>query len=172
MLNWGKKNKNFSKIYKCPENGDEFGLLSINGNLKNEIIDQLQDNFCKQGHYINSGGAVSELCIPTLLAGGCGALGITAATSGSLFIATANPSTLMAIGNGVGSAVMGSGGIIGQAPFIPISGAIMPVTAPLLAFQALSTIMVLQQFNVVNKKLDQVQRTVNTALKKEMKLHI
>lgn len=76
------------------------------------------------------------------------------------------PPTLMAIGNGVGSAVMGAGGIVSQAPFIALSGAIMPVAAPLLAFQALSTIMVLQQFKTVNEKLDKMQQEVSRILQR------
>ncbi|HOD10665.1 MAG TPA: hypothetical protein PKH91_07960, partial [Flavobacterium sp.] len=100
------------------------------------------------------------------LAGGSGALGLTAATSGTLFMATANPATLMVIGNGVGSAVMGAGGIVAQAPFLPVAGALMPVAAPLLAFQALSTIMILQQFESINKKLVNIEKTLNRVLQR------
>jgi hypothetical protein len=166
MFKMRKQTKNYSKIYECPESGEKFGLLAINGNLKNKIMENLRENFIAQGDHIKNGGAISKLCIPTLLAGGSGALGLSAAASGTLFMATANPATLMAIGNGVGSAVMGAGGIVGQAPFIAVSSAIMPVAAPLLAFQALSTIMVLQQFKTVNEKLDNMQREVSRILQR------
>jgi len=145
--------KNVAKIYESPESGDKFGLIAINGDMKDKLLEKFQATFKVQGDHINTGGKASELCIPTLLASGSGALGITAATSGTLFMATANPATLMAIGNGVGSAVMGASGIIAQAPFISVAGALMPVVAPLLAFQALSTIMIMQQFKSVNEKL-------------------
>lgn len=166
MFKKRKQTKNYTRIYECLDSGEKFGLLSINGDLKNNIIENFQANFITQGDHIKTGGTLSELCIPTLLASGGGALGLAAATSGTLFMATANPATLMAIGNGVGSAVMGAGGIVGQAPFIALSGAIMPVAAPLLAFQALSTIMVLQQFKTVNEKLDKMQQEVSRILQR------
>lgn len=122
MFGKRKQTKNYSRIYECLDSGEKFCLLSINGDLKNNIIENFQANFQTQGDHIKTGGTLSELCIPTLLAGGGGALGIAAATSGTLFMATTNPATLMAIGYGVGSAVMGAGGIIGQAPFIALSG--------------------------------------------------
>ncbi len=166
MFKKRKHTKNYTRIYECPESGEKFGLMAINGDLKNNIIANFQSNFMAQGYHIKNGGALSELCIPTLLASGGGAFGLATATSGTLFMATANPATLMAIGNGVGSAVMGAGGIVSQAPFIPVAGAIMPVAAPLLAFQALSTIMVLQQFKAVNEKLDKMQQEVSRKLQR------
>ncbi len=69
------------------------------------------------------------------------------AASGTLFMATANPSTLIAIGNGVGSAVMEAGGIIAQAPFVPVAGALMPVATPLVAFQALSALPMMKSLH-------------------------
>lgn len=161
-----KYKKNVAKIYECPESGEKFGLIAINGNMKDKVLEKFQETFNIQGYHVSTGGKASELCIPTLLASGGGALGITAATSGTLFMATANPATLMAIGNGVGSAVMGTGGIIAQAPFVPAAGALMPVAAPLLAYQALSTIMILQQFNSINERLVKVEKTVNRVLQR------
>lgn len=161
-----KYTKNFAKIYECPESGEKFGLIAINGNMKDKLLDKFRETFKVQGDHVSTGGKASELCIPTLLASGGSALGITAATSGTLFMATANPATLMAIGNGVGSAVMGTGGIIAQAPFVPVAGALMPVAAPLLTFQALSTIMILQQFNSINERLVRVENTINRVLQR------
>lgn len=169
-----KKNysKNLVKIYECSESGEKFGLIALNGKMKEGILKSLYETFKAQGDHVNTGGKASELYIPALLAGGSGALGMTAATSGTLFLATANPATLMAIGNGVGAAVMGAGGIIAQAPFIPVAGAIMPVAAPLLAFQALSTIMILQQFNTINERLVQVEEKINRVLQRNEATHI
>lgn len=161
-----KYTKNYLKIYENPENGEKFSILAINGEMKDAILKNLQVNLAVQGQYITLGGALSELCVPTLLASGSGALGIAAAASGTLFMATANPATLMTIGNGVGSAVMGSTGIVAQAPFIAATGAIMPVVAPLIAFQALTTIMLMQQFSVVSEKLDKMQQEVSRILQR------
>lgn len=159
-----KYTKNVAKIYDCPESGERFGLIAINGDMKDKLLSKFQETFSLQGKHINNGGKASPLCIPALLASGGGSLGISAAASGTLFMATANPVTLMAIGNGVGSAVMGAGGIVAQAPFIPVAGAIMPVAAPLLAFQALSMIMMIQQFGNINERLCNVEKTINRVI--------
>lgn len=161
-----KYTKNYLKVYENHENGEKFGLVAINGDMKEAILKNLQVNLAVQGQYITSGGLLSELCVPSLLASGSGALGMAAATSGTLFMATANPATLMTIGNGVGSAVMGSTGIVAQAPFISATGAIMPVVAPLIAFQALTTIMLMQQFGIVSEKLDNMQKEVSRILQR------
>ncbi len=166
MLLKCKRNQNYLKVYECPENNEKFGLVAINGNMKQAIIEHLQTNLATYGSYVKSGGALSEFYIPSMLAGGSGAFGLAAATSGTLFMATVNPATLMTLGNGVGSAVMGASGIVAQAPFIAATGAIMPVVAPLLAFQALSTIMLMQQFTIVNEKLNQMQQTVGRILQR------
>lgn len=157
---------NVAKIFKSSESDEQFGLLAINGEMKDKLLTKFRENYSIQGDHILNGGKASDKCIRGLLAGGSGALGLTAATSGTLFMATANPATLMVIGNGVGSAVMGAGGIVAQAPFLPIAGALMPVAAPLLAFQALSTIMILQQFESINKKLINIEKTLNRVLQR------
>ena len=140
--------------------------MAINGAMKENLISRFMETYMIQGDHINHGGKASDLYIPTLLAGGPGALSMTAASSGTLFMATANPATLMALGNGVGSAVMGATGIIGQAPFIPVAGALMPVAAPLLAFQALSTVTVIQQFKSVNEKLDNLSKAISRVIQR------
>lgn len=94
------------------------------------------------------------------------------AASSSLFIATANPATLMAIGNGVGSAVMGTSGIIGQAAFIPVAGTLMPVLAPIIAFQAISTIMIMNQFKGIHEKLDHIEKSISRLIKRSEAIFI
>jgi hypothetical protein len=89
-----------------------------------------------------------------------GATALSAAFSSTLFMPTANPATLMAIGNGVGSAQMGATGIIAQAPFIPVASA-LPVVAPILAIQALNTAAMMQQFKQVDRKLDAIKGTLD-----------
>ena len=83
-------------------------------------------------------------------------VGSTAASSlmaGNVFLATANPATLMTIGSGVGSAVMGSTGIVAQAPFIAAGSALMPVVTPVVLFTTVSSV-------VMCARLDRAQRTL------------
>jgi len=84
-----------------------------------------------------------------------------------LFMATANPATLMNIGNGVGSAVMSGSGILRHAPFLPVSGALMPVVAPLMAFQIISTVTIMSEFKLVNKKLDHIKSLIERIITRE-----
>ncbi|MEN6299231.1 MAG: hypothetical protein ABFD51_04850, partial [Anaerolineaceae bacterium] len=101
-----------------------------------------------------------------MLSSGVAGTAVSATMSSSLFMATANPATLMSLGSGVGSAVMGAQGIVAQAPFIPVASSI-PVVAPLMAMQALSTIVLLQQFSVMDKKLDAIKGSIDKMLARQ-----
>ena len=95
---------------------------------------------------------------------------LSASLSSTLFMATANPSTLMTLGAGVGSAVMGVNGIVAQAPFIAVASS-LPVVAPLMAMQALTTAIILQQFKQVDQKLDAIKGTLNKAIARSEATH-
>ena len=61
----------------------------------------------------------------------------------------------MVIGEGVSTAVMGGGRIIGHAPFIAASSAILPVVAPVMLFMTVSSL-------ITGARLDQMQRALGT----------
>jgi hypothetical protein len=162
-----KKSKIFAKRFNNESKDSEIALLAFNGKIRDEIVEQFNKNFLTKGSHVKNGGKASPKNILTLLGTGGGALGLSGLASGQLFMATANPATLMTIGNGVGSAVMGSGGIIAQAPFIPLAGALMPVVAPLIAFQTISTITIMNEFKVVNKKLDEIKSMIDKSIHRD-----
>jgi hypothetical protein len=161
-----KKNKILVRTYSDESGKKNGALLAVHGSLQQDLIRRFNENYAITGSHVKNGGQISPLSIVTLIGSGAGAIGITGAMSGQLFIATANPATLMAIGNGVGSAVMGTGGIAAQAPFIPVAGAIMPVAAPLIAFQAISTIMIIRQFKGIHKRLDNIEENISRVLQR------
>ena len=98
-----------------------------------------------------SGGVVNSAWLLPML--GTGSTAASSLAAGNVFLATANPATLMTIGSGVGSAVMGPTGIVSQAPFVAASGALMPVMAPVMLFATVSSVMICGQ-------LDRAQRTL------------
>ena len=61
----------------------------------------------------------------------------------------------MVIGEGVSTAVIGGGRIIGQAPFIAASSAILPVVAPVMLFMTVSSL-------ITGARLDRMQRALGT----------
>lgn len=156
-------------LYRAEDNKPPAGaLLCLDGNIKDCFINRFKENFNHSGAHITSGGKISVDPIKALIATSGGALGASYFASGSLFIATANPATLMAAANGgVYSAVMGTGGIVGQAAFMPVAGALMPVLAPLIAFQLISTIMTLSQFKDVQKRFDYIEKNINRFLQRQ-----
>jgi len=161
-----RNNKNFYQIYKMPNISEQFALIALNGDMRDKLLSHLKMIYSQRGSHIQNGGKASPIPMLTLLGSGTGALGLTAATSGTLFMATANPATLMAIGSGVGSAVMGTGGIVAQAPFIPVAGALVPVVFSLLAFNALTTIVLLNQFKSIRKQLNEIAEAVHRVLQR------
>ena len=102
----------------------------------------------------HSGGVVeSAWMMPMLAGGGAGGTAAASLLAGNVFLATANPATLMTIGTGVGSAVMGPTGIVATAPFVAATGALIPVLAPVMLFTTVSSMMMCA-------RLDHVQRTL------------
>ena len=78
-----------------------------------------------------------------------------------MFLATANPATLMSIGSGVGWAVMGPEGIVAQAPFIAASTAILPVIAPLAIFMTVASTMMSARFDRLQTSLDNLNEAIH-----------
>lgn len=96
-----------------------------------------------------SGGVMESAWLQTAL--GAGGTAASSLAAGNVFVATVNPATLMAIGQGVGSAVMGPGGqIVAQAPFVAAGSALLPVVAPVMLFTTISSL-------VIGRRLDRMQ---------------
>ena len=105
-----------------------------------------------------SGGAIdSTWLLPTL---GAGSTAASSLLAGNVFLATANPATLMTIGTGVGTAVMGPTGIVAQAPFIAASSALMPVVAPVMLFTTVSSVMMCASLDRAQQTLGRLSEVV------------
>ena len=152
-------------VRRIGNDGSELAIFEFQGKLRDLMISELRMGYLATGNYLPDAKAISPQGALSLVVAGAatGATALSAAFSSSLFMATANPATLMALGNGVGSAVMGAGGIVAQAPFIAIASS-LPVVAPILAVQALSTAVMMQQFKIVDRKLDTLTRTLDRAI--------
>ena len=99
----------------------------------------------------DSGGVIESAWLLPMLGA---ASPVTASLlAGNVFLATANPATLMTIGTGVGSAVMGPTGIVATAPFVAATGALIPVVAPLMLFTTVSSV-------IIGARLDRMQKTL------------
>ena len=118
--------------------------------LGREVSEALRDSWPATRPF-QSGGAIDSGWLLSLL--GAGSTAASSLFAGNVFLATANPATLMTIGAGVGSAVMGPTGIIAQAPFIAASTALMPVVAPVTLFMIVSSA-------ITGARLERVQRAL------------
>ena len=142
---------------KAPEN--PVGQILINEgrsialvDLGSSASDALRAAWRKTGkHPHESGGVVESAWLLPALGGA--SMASSSLLAGNVFLATANPATLMTIGTGVGSAVMGPTGIVAHAPFVAASAALMPVVAPLMLFATVSAV-------VTGARLDRVQRSL------------
>lgn len=145
--------------------GSDLAVFEFQGQLRDLIVSGLRDGYLATGNYAPDAKVVSPQGAMSIAVAGAaaGATALSASFSSSLFMATANPATLMTLGSGVGSAVMGAGGIVAQAPFIAVASS-LPVVAPILAIQALNTAVMMQQFKQVDQKLDLIKHTLDRAL--------
>ena len=140
------------------------GIIDFGTELSRDLRLQISKNILTHGEPFNSGGTLGSACLPVLGAGSAMASSLFA---GNVFLATANPATLMKIGAGVGSAVMGPGGIVAQAPFIAASSSIIPVVAPVMFFMVVSSMMMSVRFDQIQTSLDQLGEAVEQLLKRE-----
>ena len=103
------------------------------------------------GRPFESGGTIESAWLQPLF--GAGSTAASSLLAGNVFLATANPATLMTIGAGVGSAVMGPTGIVAAAPFVAASSALLPVVAPVMLFMTVSSM-------ITGARLDRMQKTL------------
>ena len=144
-----------------PDGQPDQGLIAVTGRTRDALIASLTNNLAATGKYTPDARAVSPHVLGST-ASTATALGATAASAAiapTLFMATANPATLMQ----VGSAVMGAGGIVAQAPFIPVATS-LPVVAPLALMGVVNTAVTMRQFQAVNAKLDTLANTLTNLL--------
>ena len=143
----------------------EQGLIAITGHTRDAIIASLMNSLATTGKYTPDARAVSSQVLGST-ASTVTAVASTAASAAiapTLFMATANPATLIQLGSGVGSAVMGASGIAAQAPFIPVAAS-LPVVAPLALMGIVNTAVTMRQFQAVNAKLDTLVNTLTDLL--------
>ena len=145
----------------------EFNISEFNGETQQIILSKLKREYLTTGKYTHDQRSISpKIMSSVLLSSGATGTAISAKMSSMMFMATADPSTLMQIGGGVGDAVMGASGIVRHAPFIPIPGSIS-VVAPLMAMQAMSTMIILQQFSAMDKKLNAIKASIDKSLTRQ-----
>ncbi|OGX22118.1 MAG: hypothetical protein A3K54_02890 [Omnitrophica WOR_2 bacterium RBG_13_44_8] len=145
----------------------ELVISEFNGEIRERILDNLNKEYLLTGKFVRDQRSISPKILSSLmLSSGAAGTAVSAMMSSSLFMATANPATLMRLGSGVGSAVMGAHGIVAQAAFIPVASSIA-VVAPLMVMQALNSVVLLQQFNAMDKKLDAIKGSIDKILARQ-----
>lgn len=147
-------------------------VFEFQGQLRELMLADLRSGYLTTGNYTSDGKAISPQGMRALAVAGVGggATAVSAAFSSTLFMATANPATLMQIGSGVGSAVMGTTGIVAQAPFIAVASS-LPVVGPLMAMQVVTAVVMLEQFRKLDRKLDDIKNTLDKAIARAEATH-
>lgn len=145
--------------------GSEIAVFEFQGQMRDLMVSNLRSGYLAMGTYAEDAKTLSPQGALSLVVAGAATTGtaLSASLSSTLFVATANPATLMQLGSGVGSAVMGASGIVGQAAFIPVASA-LPIVAPLMAMHVLNSVVMLQQFQQVDRKLDGIKSTLDKAI--------
>ena len=161
------------EVHRLGLEGSELAVFEFQGGLRDTIVSDFKKGYLTNGSYVADAKAVSPQGAQSLALAGTagGATALSAAFSSSLYMATADPTTLMQMGGGVGSAVMGVNGISAQAPFIPIASS-LPIVAPVLAMQALNSAVMMQQFKQVDQKLDSIKSTLDKVLARIEATHV
>lgn len=151
----------------------EIAVFEFEGDLRDLMVASLRRDYLSTGNYVADAKYVSSQGVMSMAISGAalGGTALSAAVSSSLYMATADPASLMKVGQGVGSAVMGATGITGHAAFIPIASS-LPVVAPVMAMQAMTTAVTLRQFRQVDQKLDAIKAKLNMAIARSEATHV
>lgn len=159
-------------VLRFDAEGSEIAVFEFQGEMRDLILSSLRKDFLATGSYFADEKTLSSQGVLSMAVAGAATIGtvLSASLSSTLFMATANPATLMSLGAGVGSAVMGVNGIVSQAPFLAVASS-LPVVAPLMAMQALNAIVMLQQFKQVDRKLDAIKGTLDLAIARNEATH-
>lgn len=161
-------------VSRFDSDGSQIAVFEFQGEIRDVLLENLRSTMLATGSFAPDAKAVSPQTVMSLVAAGSGASGValSAKMSETLFMATANPASLMALkSGGVGSAVMGPNGIVRHAGFVPIASS-LPIVAPLMAMQTLSTIAVLREFRKVDQKLDLIKSTLDIAIARSEATHV
>ena len=144
----------------------EVGVIDLGRNVSRDLRRHIDRAMATNGKPFETGGALGPGWFPFLAAGSATASSLFA---GNVFLATADPATLMRMGAGVGSQVVGAAGtIIGQAPFVAASSAIIPVVAPLLLFTAASAMAICARLDRLQVSLERIESVVRQLLAQEL----
>jgi len=148
--------------------GNELTVSEFSGEIQKGILDKMNLEYLTTGKFFKDQMSVSPKVWSSLVVSG-GVVGTVAssAMSSKLFMATAPVSSLMKLNSGgLSSAVMGPGGIMKHAGFLPVSGS-FSVVAPLMAMQALTTVAMLQQLSAMDKKLDAIKGSIDKMMARQ-----
>lgn len=132
--------------------GHKLALLDLGHEISTALRREFDQGLVATGRPFQSGGPLGHACLP-LAGAGAGAGIATSLAAGNVFVATADPATLMRIGKSVGSAIMGPKGIVGAAPFLPAAAPLMPVVAPVLLLTTFSSMVMAVRFDRIEKTL-------------------
>ncbi|MCL2054303.1 MAG: hypothetical protein FWG90_07730 [Oscillospiraceae bacterium] len=151
-------------------NNAEQHIIEFNGELQLKILDRLNQEFLSTGKFVKDQMIVSPKVMSSLmLSGSAAGTALSVAVSSSMYISTAvnSPALMKLSAGGVSSAIIGEGGkIVGQAGFLPMASS-LPVVAPLMAMQALSSIATLYQLGAMDKKLDAIKGIIDKMMARQ-----
>lgn len=148
----------------------ELVISEFTGEIQKRILDRMNSEYLSTGKFVKDQMSVSpKVWSSLMLSGGAAGAAASSAMSSKLYMATAPITSLMKLSSGgVGSAVMGPKGIVRHAGFVSAGvGSSFPVVAPLMAMQALSTVVMLQQFSAMDKKLDAIKGSIDKMLARQ-----
>ena len=139
----------------------DLAVVDLGTAMSRDVRALIEGNILTHGEPFRTGGVLGASCLPVL---GAGSTAASSLFAGNVFLATANPATLMAVKGGVTSAVMGSGGIVAQAPFIAAGTAIVPVVLPVMFFMTVHSMMTSVRFDRLEASLNRLAQTIQEVL--------
>ena len=144
----------------------EFGVIDLGRDVSRDLRRHIDKAIAAHGKPFETGGILHPAFFPVLGAGSAMASSLFA---GNIFLTTADPATLIQIGKGVGTAVIGAAGRITEhVPFIAAGSAIVPVVAPVLLFTAVAAMAICARLDRLQVSLERIESLVRQLLAQEL----
>jgi len=147
----------------------ELVVSEFNGEIQQRILEKMNKEYLSTGKFVKDQISVSPKIMSSLmLSGGAAGTAASAKMSSSMFMTFADPAKLMKLKSGgfISPIIGPNGKIAEQAAFFPVASS-LPIVAPLMAMQTLSSVVMLQRFAAIDKKLDAIQGSIDKMLARQ-----
>jgi len=138
----------------------ELFISEFSGEMQQKILDKMKKEYLSTGKYVKDQMSVSPNILSSLILSAGDALAAASADD-------SNPEKLLKVVQVIADDVLKAKGLPAIATLIPVAKAAIPIVAPLMAMHTLYSVAMLQEFNTMDKKLDEIKGSIDKMIARQ-----